>query len=48
MYLLLAALLMVSIPAMAESQQEKMNQFIDQLMVKMTVGEKIGQLNLES
>ena len=44
--LMLAALLMASIPAMAESQQEKMNQFIDQLMAKMTVEEKIGQLNL--
>ena len=43
--LMLAALLMVSIPAMAESQQEKMNQCIDQLMAKMTVEEKLGQMN---
>ena len=38
MYLMLVTLLLVSIPAMAEGQQEKMNQFIDQLMSKMTVG----------
>ena len=44
--LMLASLLMAGIPAMAESQEEKMNQFIDQLMAKMTVEEKIGQLNL--
>lgn len=43
---LAGALLMASIPAMAQSQQEKMNQFIDRLMAKMTVEEKIGQLNL--
>ena len=46
MNLMLAALLMASIPAMAESQQDKMNQFIDQLMSKMTVEEKLGQMNL--
>ena len=46
MNLMLATLLMAGIPAMAESQQEKMNQLIDQLMAKMTVEEKIGQLNL--
>ena len=39
--MVLAALLMAGVPAMAESQQEKMNQFIDQLMAKMTVEEKI-------
>ena len=44
--LLTGVLLMASIPTMAEGQQEKMNQFIDQLMAKMTVEEKIGQLNL--
>ncbi len=44
--LMLVALLMACIPAMAESQEGKMKQFIDQLMAKMTVEEKIGQLNL--
>lgn len=34
--------------AQSTSDQEKMNRFIDELMGKMTVEEKIGQLNLPS
>ena len=30
----------------AQAQDQKMNAFIDQLMAKMTVGEKLGQMNL--
>lgn len=44
--MMLAALFIACIPATADGQNEKMNQFIDQLMSKMTVEEKIGQLNL--
>lgn len=36
------------LPQAAPADQQQMNQFIDQLMAKMTLDEKIGQLNLVS
>ncbi|WP_068248351.1 glycoside hydrolase family 3 N-terminal domain-containing protein, partial [Hydrotalea flava] len=47
-YLLLTALIVFSYTAIAQAvpAAAKMNQFIDQLMQKMTLDEKIGQLNL--
>ena len=44
--LLAVALACVAMVAGAQNQDEKMNQFIDDLMGKMTLQEKIGQLNL--
>lgn len=41
-----AALIGLTQPAMAQNTQTNMNQFVDQLMKKMTLDEKIGQLNL--
>ena len=44
--LLLGVLVLVAgLNSMAQDQK-KMNEFIDQLMSKMTVEEKIGQMNL--
>lgn len=44
--LLLAAILMGSISIQAQKSPQDMDRFIDALMKKMTVEEKIGQLNL--
>lgn len=44
--LLLAAILMGSTSIQAQKSPQDMNRFIDALMKKMTVEEKIGQLNL--
>ena len=44
--LLLAAILMVSTSIQAQKSPQDMDRFIDALMKKMTVEEKIGQLNL--
>ena len=44
--LLLAAILMGSTSIQAQKSPQDMDRFIDALMKKMTVGEKIGQLNL--
>ena len=43
-FLTTAFMLMASIASQAEDK--KMNAFIDQLMAKMTVEEKLGQMNL--
>ena len=44
--LLLGAALFAAIPSMAQTNVAKMNSFVNDLMKKMTVDEKIGQLNL--
>ena len=44
--LLLAAILMGSTSIQAQKSPQDMDRFIDALMKKMTVEEKIGQLNL--
>lgn len=41
-------LLLLLIAGLAEAQDQKKNQFIDELLSKMTLEEKLGQLNLSS
>ncbi len=42
----LIAMIAIAVQAQAQTQRAKMNAFVDGLMKKMTLGEKIGQLNL--
>lgn len=43
---MMALMILVSVNAMAQQQDAKMKAFVDDLMKKMTLEEKIGQLNL--
>lgn len=43
---MMALMILVSVNAMAQQQNAKMKAFVDDLMKKMTLEEKIGQLNL--
>lgn len=43
---MMALMILVSVNAMAQQQDAKMKAFVDDLMKKMTLEEKVGQLNL--